>query len=168
MHGPSTAMLARHTGNEWMSVVTTLDEKAGLAGLAFGTAGDNVGGPLRLRSTDPTADPILNHRYDIEPLRSAEQVVKDVLKTPSFKGWTFVDEGRSLEEIAAERIGTCYHAAGTAPLGAVVDSDLRVLGVDNLMIADASVFPTQISNNTNHTCYMIGELAARKLGAAAR
>ena len=168
MHGPSTAMLARHTGNEWMSVVTTLDEKEGLAGLAFGTAGDNVGGPLRLRSTDPTADPILNHRYDIEPLRSAEQVVKDVLKTPSFKGWTFVDEGRSLEEIAAERIGTCYHAAGTAPLGAVVDSDLRVLGVDNLMVADASVFPTQISNNTNHTCYMIGELAARKLGAAAR
>ena len=121
-----------------------------------------------MRSTDPTADPILNHRYDIEPLRSAEQVVKDVLKTPSFKGWTFVDEGRSLEEIAAERIGTCYHAAGTAPLGAVVDSDLRVLGVDNLMVADASVFPTQISNNTNHTCYMIGELAARKLGAAAR
>ena len=55
-----------------------------------------------------------------------------------------------------------------APLGAVVDSDLRVLGVDNLMVADASVFPTQISNNTNHTCYMIGELAARKLGAAAR
>ena len=168
MRGPSTALIARHRDNDWMSVVTTLDETQGLCGLAFATCGDNAGGSLRLRSADPTAAPILNHRYDIEPLRSAEQTVHDVLSTDAFKGSRFVDAGRSLAEIAAERIGTCYHAVGTAAIGQVVDSDLRVLGVDGLMVADASVFPVHISNNTNHTCYMLGELAARKLGAAER
>ena len=168
MRGPSTALIARHRDNDWMSVVTTLDETQGLCGLAFGTTGDNVGGPFLLRSSDPTAPPIINHRYDVEQLRSAEQAVHDVLSTDAFKGSRFVDAGRSFDEIVAERVGTCYHPVGTAPIGAVVDNDLRVLGIDGLMVADASVFPTHISNNTNLTCYMIGELAARKLGAAPR
>ena len=168
MRGPSTALIARHRDNDWMSVVTTLDETLGLCGLAFATTGDNVGGSLLLRSSDPTAAPIITHRYDVEPLRSAEQTVHDVLSTDAFKGSRFIDAGRSFEEIVAERVGTCYHPVGTAPIGAVVDDDLRVLGVESLMVADASVFPTHISNNTNHTCYMIGEAAARKLGAAPR
>ena len=36
------------------------------------------------------------------------------------------------------------------------------------MVADASIFPAQISNNTNDLCYALGEMAARRLGAAAR
>jgi choline dehydrogenase len=168
MRGPSTALIARDRDNEWMSVVTTLDEGAGLCGLAFATTGDNVGGPFRLRSTDPTAAPVINHRYDVEPFRSAEEIVHQVLESEQFKGTKFLDAGRRLEDVVAERVGTCYHAAGTAPLGQVVDSDLRVNGIDGLMVADASVFPVQVSNNTNHTCYTIGEIAARKLGAAPR
>ena len=168
MRGPSTALIARHTGNDWFSVVTTVDETKGLCGIAFATSGDNAGGPFLLRSADPTAAPIINHRYDIEPLRSAEALVHQVLATEPFRNSKFLDAGRPFEEVVAERIGTSYHPVGTAAIGTVVDNDLRVYGVDGLMVADGSVYPTQISNNTNHTCYMIGELAARKLGAVPR
>jgi choline dehydrogenase len=168
MRGPSCSVLARHPGNDWMGVALTMDEVAGICGIAFVSTGDNIGGPVRLRSTDPSAAPVIPHRYDLDGHRSAEELVHQLLDTPQFKGSKFVDAGRTFESVFAERVGTAYHPAGTAPIGAVVDDNLRVLGVDGLMIADASVFPAQISNNTNDLCYALGEAAARYLGAAPR
>lgn len=168
MRGPSVALIARHPGNDWIGVSLTIDELEGTFGIAFVSTTDNVGDGVRLRSTDPTARPLLFHRYDLEPHRSAEQLALELLETPQFRGSEPLDAGRTLEEIAAERIGTSYHPAGTAPIGSVVDDDLRVLGIDGLMVADASVFPAQISNNTNATCLALGEEAARLLGAAPR
>jgi choline dehydrogenase len=56
------------------------------------------------------------------------------------------------------------HAAGSCRMGrdknAVVDPRLRVHGIDNLMIADASIMPTIVSGNTNAAAIMIGEKAA--------
>jgi choline dehydrogenase len=49
---------------------------------------------------------------------------------------------------------------GTASLGKVVDSRLRVLGVEGLRVADASVMPTLIAGNTNAPSIMIGERLA--------
>jgi choline dehydrogenase-like flavoprotein len=43
---------------------------------------------------------------------------------------------------------------------AVVDQRLRVHGLDNLMVADASIMPIVTHANTNLTCIMIGERAA--------
>ena len=43
---------------------------------------------------------------------------------------------------------------------AVVDAALRVYGIKNLRIADASIMPNLISGNTNAACVMIGEKAA--------
>ena len=168
MRGPSCAVLARHPGNDWMGVAMTLDETQGSFGIAFVSTGDNAGGSLRLRSADPTAAPVIRHAYDPDGHRSAEPLVHELLATPQFKGSRFLDAGRTYEEIVKERIGTAYHPAGTAPLGSVVGDDLRVLGIDGLMVADASIFPAQISNNTNDLCYALGEMAARRLGAAAR
>ena len=57
-----------------------------------------------------------------------------------------------------------HHAVGTCRMGtdehAVVDAQLRVIGIDNLRIADASVMPTDPSGNTNVPTMMIGERAA--------
>jgi len=63
------------------------------------------------------------------------------------------------------RSGTTFHPVGTCTMGnspasAVVDPDLRVYGVDKLRIADASVFPSLISGNTNAPAMMVGEKAA--------
>jgi choline dehydrogenase len=68
---------------------------------------------------------------------------------------------------AAGEIGTSiFHPVGTCAIGAkirdegVVDHKLRVHGVSNLFVADASVMPTITSGNTNSPSVMIGEKAA--------
>jgi choline dehydrogenase len=57
-----------------------------------------------------------------------------------------------------------HHAVGTCRMGtdehAVVDAQLRVIGVENLRVADASVMPGDPSGNTNVPTMMIGEKAA--------
>ena len=56
---------------------------------------------------------------------------------------------------------TAYHPVGTCKMGndnnSVVDNKLKVHGIKNLRIADASIMPTLISGNTNAVCMMIGE-----------
>jgi choline oxidase len=55
---------------------------------------------------------------------------------------------------------TVYHPCGTAGIGRVVTPDLRVMGVDGLFIADASVFPALITVNINSAVMMVAEKAA--------
>jgi choline dehydrogenase-like flavoprotein len=76
---------------------------------------------------------------------------------------------------AARALGTTiFHPVGTARMGtpddprAVTDSGLRVIGVEALRIADASVMPTITSGNTNSPTLMIAEKAARMIVADAR
>ena len=59
---------------------------------------------------------------------------------------------------------TVYHAIGSCRMGidkdAVVDSHLRLNGIKNLRIADASIMPTMPSGNTNAATLMIAEKAS--------
>ncbi len=58
-----------------------------------------------------------------------------------------------------------YHMTGTCPMGAVLDADCRVHGIDGLRVADASVMPTIPTGNTYLGCVMIAERIARKMRA---
>ncbi|MEZ5986936.1 MAG: GMC family oxidoreductase N-terminal domain-containing protein [Hyphomonas sp.] len=71
--------------------------------------------------------------------------------------------------IARERYTISYgHMAGTCPMGTVLDADCRVLGIEGLRVADASVMPTIPSGNTYLGCVMVAERIARKMMAEVR
>jgi choline dehydrogenase-like flavoprotein len=55
---------------------------------------------------------------------------------------------------------TVYHPTSTCAMGSVVDSELRVYGVEGLRVVDASVMPTITRANTNAATIMIAEKAA--------
>jgi choline dehydrogenase len=71
---------------------------------------------------------------------------------------------------AAGDIGTTiFHPVGTAKMGrqddpsAVVDKDLRVIGLEGLRVIDASVMPTITSGNTNTPTIMIADKVSREM-----
>jgi choline oxidase len=138
-------------------------------------------GQLRLRTAEPTAAPRLDFRYFCDPEGYDErlvvagiQLVRRLVDQPALRPWVERElaPGQAIQSIAdlsayARRTSnSVQHPAGTCKMGspndplAVVDPQLRVLGVQALRIADASVFPTLPSVNPNLTCMMIGERCA--------
>ena len=92
-------------------------------------------------------------------LRIAEQAPLQAVARSPFS----VPEDGSDEGILtwARRSGqTVYHPTSTCAMGAVVDPDLRVYGIDGLRVVDASVMPTITRGNTNAATIMIAEKAA--------
>jgi len=126
-------------------------------------------GVVQITSADPAAPPLIDHRYntldsDYRRFEEAWEFCHALIVTPPFMGAKSLMGGRTLREVLAQGINSANHQVGTCKMGndatAVVGSDLRVRGVENLMIADASIFPDNIMHNTNFTCMVIGEVAA--------
>jgi choline dehydrogenase len=70
-----------------------------------------------------------------------------------------------LQDLALHFSMTVYHLVSTCRIGSVVDPQLRVLGVRNLRVADASIMPNIVSGNTNAASIMIGEKAAEMIAS---
>jgi choline dehydrogenase len=75
--------------------------------------------------------------------------------------------GKALESFVRDATSTYWHQTCTAKMGrdemSVVDSRLRVYGIDNLRIADGSIMPRVTTGNTMAPCVVIGEKAAQFL-----
>jgi len=164
MGGPGFAVVAR--GEGWWSFPLPLDEETGLCAVAFALASEDASGTVTLASADPAAAPRIDHRYADVIARGefagAYDTFRELVATPALagRGAANADDGVGLEMILAERLGTAFHPMGTCAIGAVVDEELRVHGVEGLVVADASVFPAHVTNNPNLTCFMAGERAA--------
>lgn len=129
-------------------------------------------GTLTLRSPNPLVAPRIQHNYlatkqDRDSIVAGLRIALDIASRPAMKevitGDYVVPEGSTDEELLAfaRRVGqTLYHPTSSCSIGHVVDSDLRVIGLDGLRVADASVMPTVIRGNTNAPTIMIGEKAA--------
>jgi choline dehydrogenase len=83
-----------------------------------------------------------------------------------------VPEGARIANLYPGRAISYWHQSGTARMGrdaaSVVDGELRVYGLKNLRIADASIMPRVITGNTMAPCVVIGERAAEMLKIAHR
>ena len=134
-------------------------------------------GSISLRSADPSESPMIRANYladesDLRVLVEGVEWTRALINSPAFADWRGVpiDEwpkAQTDSEIRAQirnTATTMYHPAGTCKMGkdaqAVVDSQLRVHGVEGLRVADASIMPTVVNGNTNAACIMIGEKAA--------
>lgn len=134
-------------------------------------------GSVRVASTDPLADPEIRLNYlsrdrDRDVMVEGLKIVRDIYNQPGFRDrWTDEvipgAEHQSDDQIlnAARRMAsTVYHLVGTCRMGsdanAVVDSALRVNGVQGLRVVDASVMPKITSANTNAATLMIAEKAS--------
>jgi choline dehydrogenase len=75
-----------------------------------------------------------------------------------------VQSDEQIDAFVRESVDSAYHPAGTCKIGvdsmAVVDADLRVHGLKNLRVIDASVFPTIPNGNLNAPTMMLAERGA--------
>ncbi len=106
--------------------------------------------------------------YDLRILLGAMRFTRRLMETPSFQALckAEVHPGPDVQS-DDEWVGyiksvceTVYHPCGTAAIGHVVAPDLRVKGVANLIVADASIFPSLITTNINCAVMMAAEKAA--------
>ena len=136
-------------------------------------------GRLALRSRDPAAAPAIDLNLLADPgderalLRGAALLRRilssDELTTGRAAEAVPGPQVSSSDELRAflhQRVGTAYHPVGTCRMGdaadpdSVVDPDCRVIGLDNVRVADASVMPDVTAGNTNAPTMMIADTAA--------
>jgi choline dehydrogenase-like flavoprotein len=130
-------------------------------------------GWVRLASADPAAPPrihfnLLDDPADLRALVAGVKAARALYAQPSMASQIQAEatpgpEIRTDAELEAHiraTAGIGHHPAGTCAMGAVVDGRLRVLGVDGLRVADASIMPQEVSGNINVPVMMIGEKAA--------
>jgi choline dehydrogenase len=138
-------------------------------------------GTLKLKSRDPAAAPAIHPNYLATPedRRIAAQsirITRQISAQPALAKYSPVeylpgpqvrdDDEAALEKSAGDIGTTIFHPVGTARMGrdddvnAVVDARLRVIGLERLRVADASVMPSITSGNTNSPTIMIAEKGA--------
>ncbi|MEG0482259.1 MAG: GMC family oxidoreductase N-terminal domain-containing protein [Acinetobacter sp.] len=88
-------------------------------------------------------------------------VFKSMVKEDLFTANVQTDE--EIREVLRDRSDTVYHPVGSCKMGvddlAVVDARLRVYGIENLRVVDASIMPKVVNGNTNAPAIMIAEKA---------
>ena len=134
-------------------------------------------GHLELASSNPSDAPKIFANY-LEDHEDMQWMIEDVEKTreifqtapmkaleakelqPGIKCINKAD----IEAFIRNESLSVYHPIGTCKMGetkeCVVDDQLKVKGISGLRVADASIFPSIISGNTNATCNVVGAKCA--------
>jgi len=139
-------------------------------------------GHVALKNADPLAAPLIDPRFfddpdDLETMVKGFKLTRQILDAPAlaavrtgdlYAGHVHTDE--EIRRSLRERCDTIYHPVGTCRMGtddasAVVDSHLKVRGLESLRVVDASIMPTLVGGNTNAPTIMIGEKAADMIKA---
>lgn len=134
-------------------------------------------GEVRLASPNPFVSPVIDPRFltselDLRTMRDGVRVVREIISQDalSFYRGDEISPGDDVSDDTAidnwiRRTGeSIFHPVGTVRMGAddaaPVDCELKLRGVGNLRIVDASVMPALVGGNTNAAVIMIAEKAA--------
>ncbi|XP_063381629.1 glucose dehydrogenase [FAD, quinone]-like [Cydia fagiglandana] len=142
----------------------------------------NSVGMLKLRSADPHDKPLIypnyfGDPYDMQTIVASMKFVSEIAETPTLQALNaslayvllpgcedFAFKSTEYFECLARHLTTTlYHPVGTVKMGpsedatSVVSPELRVHGIQNLRVADASIMPRIVRANTNAATIMIGE-----------
>jgi len=134
-------------------------------------------GSVHIRSSDPYEHPAIRFNFlsdpidvraNIEGVRMMREIVNakpmDLYRGEEFYPGNSVSSDDEIESFLREECETGYHPMGTCRMGigpnTVVNDHLKVHGLEGLRVADASIFPTMPSGNTNAPSIMVGEKAA--------
>ncbi|RMZ78267.1 hypothetical protein DV737_g3982, partial [Chaetothyriales sp. CBS 132003] len=132
-------------------------------------------GSVHIRTTNaedqPAIDPgWLSHQADIDVLAgclkflnataTAEPLASKLGKRVHPRPELDLTKTEDCQQAAKEFYLSEYHVCGSVALGDALDTRLRVKGVKNLRVADASIFPGNVSGNILSSVYMVGEKAA--------
>ena len=164
----------------WQTHPFPVDEEEGMAGFWTYLTHALAQGEVTIRSRNPLEAPLIDHRYntverDRQNFEDARDFCKQMLASATFRGHNagWVDDiNQPIAEALAARMGAAHHQAGTAKMGpandptAVVDTNLRVHGFDNLRVADTSIYPDNVQHNTNLTALVVGERVAEFVARA--
>ncbi|PWN89503.1 alcohol oxidase [Acaromyces ingoldii] len=137
------------------------------------------GGEVKLNSADPLVQPNINLNFfaddlDIIAMREGIRWTYDLLlKGDGFKDvvvdqypWDMpLDSDKDMKRAVLDRSQTAFHPCGTNRLSknieqGVVDPELRVHGIKNLRVVDASVIPIIPDCRIQNSVYMVGEKGA--------
>lgn len=136
-------------------------------------------GTVRLASPNPLDAPLIDPGYfrnpaDVADLIDGARHIRKIMQQPAFGGLigdemspgSGVDTDDHLAEAIRNLATTGHHPASTCRMGAdgdvgaVLDTEFRVRGVEQLRVVDASSFPDLMSGNTNAPVIMMAERAA--------
>jgi choline dehydrogenase len=158
------------------NVFGVLEKKPG-ATIAISIARPSSRGEIMAVSSDPFVRPAIRPNFlsDPDDLRISKEGIRqarEIFAQPAFaqhlreetSPGADVQSEAALEQFIRETGRTIYHCVGTCKMGedpmAVVDSRLRVRGMEGLRVVDASIMPTVTTGNTNAPTIMIAEKAS--------
>ncbi len=134
-------------------------------------------GRISLASADPTAPPVIDPNFlaeesDLAGLREGVRIAREVFRQKPFDPYRDeeiapgprVNGDSEIDGYIRAQAEADYHSVGTCKMGAdpmaVVDSQLRVHGLEGLRVVDASVMPTLVGGNTNMPVIALAEKAS--------
>jgi choline dehydrogenase len=153
-----------------------LEREAGMS-VAICPVRPSSRGTIMAESADPLARPAIRPNYlaeedDVRVLLAGLRHARRIFSEPALsrhsagelEPGTGIDDQASLRDFATRMGNTIYHPVGTCQMGegpsAVVDSRLRVHGLQGLRVIDASIMPALTTGNTNAPTIMIAEKGA--------